>query len=68
MFFGYFKNQISKCPYITSILEPDLSQWMQHGPSNKLILYISSWQTHCIYEKVLFLDRKYNQNWVKENK
>ena len=41
-FFGYFKSQISKCSYITSILKPVLPRGMQHGLSNKLILFISS--------------------------
>ena len=46
-FFGYFKSQISKCSYITSILQPVLAQGMQHGPSNKLKKKISSKWSHC---------------------
>ena len=46
-FFGYFKCQISKCSYLTSILPPVLAQGMQHEPSNKLILFISSRETPC---------------------
>ena len=41
-FFCYFKSQISKLSYITSILQPVLAQGMQHGPSNKLKKKISS--------------------------
>ena len=48
-FFGYFKREISKCSYITSILQPVLAQGMQHGPSNKQKKKISSKWSHCIH-------------------
>ena len=54
-FFGYFKSQISKFSYITSILQPVLAQGMQHGPSNKQKEKISFNWTHCITVHVFSL-------------